>query len=348
MLRFLLTTMLLLVGWLQPSPTPTEPISLANADRIEQLQQIGDRTDEYGSSMLAVAFSPDGTTLAFGGEDGALRVWNIATNNIEFSGEETDYNVINALVFSPDSASLFLSSSEVTRWSTSRWTQQPSVIPIYTYENAMSPDGSILAVVGLDGIGLYDAATLTEIRTMTYEGRYDQTTFRGIAFSLDGGQIASISNELVSADVGPENPILSLWDVNTGELLQQTAGVWTLWSVAFSPDGTLIAGGHRYGDIGIWDAQTLAPVATFVGDFGCENVDFSCANIHTLVFSANSDLIISGDEHGVIRLWDMATHTEIRTLEGHTGRITDLALSPDGTLLASASYDGTVRLWGVP
>jgi hypothetical protein len=41
MLRVLLATMLLLVGWLQPAPAPTEPISLANADRIEQLEQIG-------------------------------------------------------------------------------------------------------------------------------------------------------------------------------------------------------------------------------------------------------------------------------------------------------------------
>jgi WD40 repeat protein len=46
-----------------------------------------------------------------------------------------------------------------------------------------------------------------------------------------------------------------------------------------------------------------------------------------------------------VRLWDLATGKPIRVLEGHTERVTALALSSDGSLLASAGHDGAIRLW---
>ena len=57
--------------------------------------------------------------------------------------------------------------------------------------------------------------------------------------------------------------------------------------------------------------------------------------------------LASGSWDKTVRLWEVATGTLVRTLEGHTGQVNIVAFSPDGHLLASGSGDGTVRLWGV-
>ena len=46
-----------------------------------------------------------------------------------------------------------------------------------------------------------------------------------------------------------------------------------------------------------------------------------------------------------VRIWDVATGENIHTFKGHNTDIQSLAFSPDGTLLASGSYDGTILLW---
>ena len=107
-------------------------------------------------------------------------------------------------------------------------------------------------------------------------------------------------------------------------------------AVAFSPDGTRLAVASA---IGIWlyDVQTSTEVALLEGHTG---------EVTSVAFSPDGTLLASGSYDDTVKLWDVATHTNIATLEG-SWNVTSVAFSPDGTLLASGSWDDTVKLWDV-
>src|SRR6266404_4152494 len=69
--------------------------------------------------------------------------------------------------------------------------------------------------------------------------------------------------------------------------------------------------------------------------------------ISSIAFTSDSKLVASGSGDNTIKIWDVATGAQIRTLTGHTKSVTSVAFSPDGRLLASGSNDYTARIWDV-
>ncbi|NEO24798.1 MAG: hypothetical protein F6K57_37590, partial [Moorea sp. SIO4A5] len=65
----------------------------------------------------------------------------------------------------------------------------------------------------------------------------------------------------------------------------------------------------------------------------------------SISFSPEGKTLATADRYGTVKLWDVKTGMEIRTLLGHSGAVTSLSFSPDGTILASGISDGTVKLW---
>jgi WD40 repeat protein len=64
-----------------------------------------------------------------------------------------------------------------------------------------------------------------------------------------------------------------------------------------------------------------------------------------LAYSPDGQFLASGSTDQAVRIWDLVTGQESRTLVGHTDWVTGVAFSPDGRRLASSSHDGTIKIW---
>jgi WD40 repeat protein len=71
------------------------------------------------------------------------------------------------------------------------------------------------------------------------------------------------------------------------------------------------------------------------------------ALVTSVAFSPDGRLIASGSKDKTIKLWDVKTGEEIRTLKGHSSWVNSVTFSPDGRLIASGSEDKTIKLWDV-
>src|SRR5205807_126417 len=109
-------------------------------------------------------------------------------------------------------------------------------------------------------------------------------------------------------------------------------------SIAWSPDGRILASVSDDHTIRLWDVQTGQLLHILEGHN---------AIIFSVAWSPDGEALASssGSRDKTIRLWDRQTGQPLRTLEGHTGPINSLSFSWDSRLLASKSQDDTVRIW---
>jgi WD40 repeat protein len=221
---------------------------------------------------------------------------------------------------------------ELSKWLTALSDGETILVPnarnsrlFSVHSLAFSPDGGTLFVGSNDlVVRLWDLAGGQEARTFTAEGRF---LVDSVALSPDGRTLAAgISDRTV------------LWDVATGQVVGTLQGAGSA-SLAFSPDGQILASGAVVGVVKLWDVATGEVISSSKEHTG---------HVLGLAFSPDGGTLASaGGSDGTVKLWDVAAGQVVSTLDKHTGWVFSVAFSPDGRALASGSGGDGVRLWDV-
>ena len=150
-----------------------------------------------------------------------------------------------------------------------------------------------------------------------------------VVFSPDGATLVTGTNINVIS-----------WNIATGEKIrtfEKPTGVSAARTLAFSPDGSILAGGYVYDKIVLWDTKT-----------GEQRQILDHRGVITSVdFSPDGTILASGSSNNDIILWDVISGAQVYTLRGHDNEVQSVAFSPDGKILASGSSDATIKLWDV-
>ncbi len=281
---------------------------------------------DQSDSILSLAFSPGGHTMASASHDNTIQFWEVSDGRpLNLLKDHVD-----AIAFSPDGRSLASADwdGNVKQWDTS------SGQVLTTFEGhsaavlcvAFSPDDKTLASGGRDQtIRIWD---LTSERPLLIL-RGDDGDVRSLAYSPDGGMLAA----------GDSNGNVLLWDPVSGRVLKTLKNdTQAVNSIAFSPDGHLLAVGGDDATILLWDVANGKPLHTLQEHAG---------PVRSVAFSPDGSILASGSDDGTVKLWHSSGGAAFATLRGQKGSINSVAFSRDGATLATASADTTIRMWNM-
>ncbi len=324
----------------------------------------------HSADVVSLTFSPDGLILASAGYDRSIVLWDIpsgtmlrriaglgeAPNWIHFTSDGTaiassdwdgvrlwdprDGTLISAhqtlscaFAFTPEGHILARTrhGDGLVIWDVRR---RKIIRRLkhglrYAYEATLSADGSMLAITDLGSVQILNVPTGQVMHTLTVSKEQLQNEGLGaldiedVVFSSDGNTIAAVCFFAVR-----------FWDTRSGNYLGiERYGHCYAHSVAFSPDGRIVATGWGRGSILLRNTKCTKQITAHKWWARC------------LAFSPDGSLLASGGSDSAVRLWDSETGEATTTLSGQCHEVSSVAFTPDGKGLVSGHADGIVAVW---
>jgi hypothetical protein len=278
-----------------------------------------------------VLFSPDGQRLISGGSDGRIRVWDVRSGS-ELLQLKVGESNIGAMVLTRDPEFLLTGENDGSIRLVNLTEKEVRLVGRHTdwvRDLALAADGKfLLSASGGPGtdysIRLWDIAAGKELASIGKHAKPVDT----IAPLPDGRAVLA----------GYDGGAIVLWDLKSGKELRRFSGHRShVAKIVVSSDGQWAVSGSTDRTIRLWDIAS-----------GKELHRFTPGDVTFVALSQDEKRLLSVCRDKTVSLWDIAGRREIHRFSGHTGIAWTVSFAPDGRTAASASSDGTLRLWGLP